>query len=410
VSLPALDAALLYERRGWAVVPIKPGTKQPHSGVLIAARGSPQWTPLAQDRTAPEEIRSWFKHDPNAGIGLITGVPSDGLCVFDFDRRPVGLRLTPTPLAWTGRRYGRKRGLHAYVHATEPVPSKRFTWGELRAFGSPKIVVAPPTPYLGSSTRSYEWALSPQEAPLADVSDIFVPGVQSPVKETDEREDEPYPQLTCLLGVEDLGEEDDLAAVDKDPRFVRALADWLGVPEVPLGRNFRCLLPGHAELHPSANIWRGHDDVFVYRDHHRREKQSSFALAQVFASVIAGRVVTPRGPSLGCWKLRSLAELGFIEPPAVGVPLLPPTASRAAHRLCEGFRLLLSLRWWREPETPTPYAPSFAGPWCGMAEETARKGKGELVRFGVIVKVDEIRVRGLKMSLYLAGDGTGAVG
>lgn len=68
-----VKAALKYAKRGWRVLPLRPGTKVP---MLL------DWQNLAT--TDPDLIREWWTKTPRANIGLATGAASD-LWVLDVD-------------------------------------------------------------------------------------------------------------------------------------------------------------------------------------------------------------------------------------------------------------------------------------------------------------------------------------
>jgi hypothetical protein len=408
---PALEAAHTYHDRGWALVPIRPWTKEPHTDVLRAVYGDASWGSLAQRRASVAEIEAWFAADPNAGIGVITGPVSDGLVVIDFDRRPSGLRLPETPLLWTPRSAGSRRGLHVYTHSSQAIPTKRYPWGEVRGFGGATYCVTAPS--LHPRGVPYWWALPPEWASLADFRDVKLPGAEHDSAGEEPRYQENLGGIS-LLGPSLLGAEVspdvDLTQFDADDLFVRAVAARLRIPNKKLGSSFCCLLPGHQERRPSANLWKDRRGLWVYRCHHGRDPRSSYALAEVFASIVGGRVITPNPPSLARWKVRLLWELGVIALDPVEAPPLPPSASRTARKLREGFGLLLMVTWWREPRgTPVTFTSSFTRDWVAIPESSATRAMGELLRYRVIRKVGETRCRGRATALYLPGDGMGAV-
>lgn len=135
-----LSAAVAYARRGWRVVPLRPGDKRPREQ---------RWPERAS--ADPEVVRDHWVQHPADGIGIATG-PGSGLWVLDVDGEPGRASLAaliaehgPLPATYTVRTaHG---GLHFYF--TWPAEGVRQTAGALgtgldtRAAGG--YVVAPPT-------------------------------------------------------------------------------------------------------------------------------------------------------------------------------------------------------------------------------------------------------------------------
>jgi hypothetical protein len=96
------DAALEYSARGWPVFPLEPRGKRPLG--RLAAHG------LNDATTSPTKVRAWWRAEPNANIGLRTGVAFDVLDVDGNDgraalmahMRELGVGLESGPWAWTG--------------------------------------------------------------------------------------------------------------------------------------------------------------------------------------------------------------------------------------------------------------------------------------------------------------------
>jgi hypothetical protein len=163
------------------------------------------------------------------------------------------------------------------------------------------------------------------------------------------------------------------------------------------------VLPGHEEANASANIWRGDDERFVYRDHHARDGREAYQLVEVYAFVRAGRFFELTARTVGRWKLRLCHELGMFTAPTVRLPALPPGASSDARMIREGFALLCALRWASSDWDPTPYTRKFAGPWCGVSTHRAEAALGENLSAGVFTKVDEHPIGNGSMALYAPG-------
>ena len=108
---PMLEAALAYASRGWPVLPCEPRGKRPFG--LLVTHG------LKEATTDPATIEGWWWAEPEANIGLRTGVAFDVLDV-DGDEGMAALAIeipfdAPTvdgPTVTTGK------GAHVYVAVT----------------------------------------------------------------------------------------------------------------------------------------------------------------------------------------------------------------------------------------------------------------------------------------------------
>jgi hypothetical protein len=107
-----IDAALDYARRGWPVFPCEPGGKRPLG--RLAPHG------LKDATTDTEQIRQWWSAEPEANIGLPTGLAFD---VLDIDGPDALDRLE----VWSedkpgtdveGPTVATPRGWHCYVAPT----------------------------------------------------------------------------------------------------------------------------------------------------------------------------------------------------------------------------------------------------------------------------------------------------
>jgi hypothetical protein len=135
-----LEAALAYARRGWPVLPARPGGKDPltRHGVKDAS-------------TDPATIAGWWRRRPDANVAIACGHP--GPTVLDVDDLEAGstalARVDGAPQVAT------PRGRHAYL-AGQAAGTVALGYGELRGRGS--YVVAPPSQVGG---REYVWLESP---------------------------------------------------------------------------------------------------------------------------------------------------------------------------------------------------------------------------------------------------------
>ena len=166
--MTALEAALSFALRGFAVLPVRRGTKRP----LLRA-----WPDRAS--TEPSTIRSWFERYPSAGVGVLAGAKS-GIAVLDvelenleaFAQRTARLALPETLQVVSGG-----GGMHYYFRIEQEQRTRRLEGiGDL--IGERSYVVAPPSKHgcgdsyefrAGHSSDS-ELALLPQWLEAGDWS------------------------------------------------------------------------------------------------------------------------------------------------------------------------------------------------------------------------------------------------
>jgi hypothetical protein len=112
-KLMLLDAARLYKRRGWSVVPVPAGEKAPRLK---------KWQEL---RLTEPELAEYFNKNDN--IGLLLGEPSKNLVDIDLDCDEA-IELAPDFLPRTRRIHGRKskRHSHWYYYSLVPMKPKKF--------------------------------------------------------------------------------------------------------------------------------------------------------------------------------------------------------------------------------------------------------------------------------------------
>ncbi len=362
-----LAQALDYQQRGLPLLPVDPdarGGKQPNFEVLESVYRARSWGQLGERPASPPEIEAWFAAEPGTNVGIICGKAS-GLVVADVDHPDKAkLRHPPTPIAQA------RRGPHLYFAGQGP--GRGFAWGELK--GDKSYVVAPPAP-------GRTWLIGLNDADAAPIEELRSDGATVSLLP-------PGPPVT-QVGTTTCGHPYESDSLDPTGRryATNALAveRALRVLGIPLGKKkFSCILPGHGpDRHPSAAIHQDTDGVFRYKDFHKPCAPDSLTLAEVRASLAAGRIVELAAPSQARWYRRLFYEAGLIELDLR--PLDVHACSDNARRVAEGFALLFALRG-LDDEGPVPFARAFAGPWCGMDPKAAYRGFRELRALGLIVK------------------------
>jgi len=404
-------AALEYARMGWALVPLAPRSKLPHSGLLPADAntGKPSWRILVVNRPLEREVLEWFRREPEINIGMICGSASGGIVAVDLDRpAPGGWHIPITPRAVT------RRGEHLYFRTTDPVSSRELRLGgkhlgEVRADNS--YVVVPPS--LHPTGQRYEWAelLSPLELDWTFAEPpgwVVCPPTTRCTTSTESRAQ--GKQVENILYSLTLGTSgDELGAWCSLDAFVQAAGSLLGIGADKvvgenLGKPFRCILPGHDEHRASASLYRRRDGLVVYRDWHRRDGEEFYYLSEVYAARFYGHARKLSRPELAVWKLRLLVDTGFVAPASVPMPDLPATMTPAMRRVYEGFKLLLGCKWLHSPGEATPFSWRFASVWCGVSERHAGEAIGALIRAGVIRTAGQFTTSGrTRLTLFLPG-------
>ena len=155
-----LDAALEYAARGWPAFPLEPGGKRPLG--RLAQHG------LKDATTDLERIRAWWGAEPEANIGLPTGLAFDVLDV-DGDEGWRSLAyavaehgcLSSAPVAGTP-----SGGAHYLFRPTGLGNRAGFLPGlDWRGVGG--YIVAAPS--VGANGTRYEWLVGLDEVPLVPV-------------------------------------------------------------------------------------------------------------------------------------------------------------------------------------------------------------------------------------------------
>jgi hypothetical protein len=172
------NAAHAYAARGWSVIPIEPRGKRP----LVA------WLEFQERRAERDEIDAWYRHWPDANVGVVTGRVS-GIVVIDVDAKHGGFEslsaierdlggLPDTVAAVTGG-----GGRHLYFD--HPREALRNRVGlrpgiDLRADGG--CVVAPPSVH--PSGRRYAWVTGrgPDQNPVAKLPPWLLDMLRNPAR------------------------------------------------------------------------------------------------------------------------------------------------------------------------------------------------------------------------------------
>jgi hypothetical protein len=201
--------------------------------------GHTRLSALASKRATREQVADWFAIDPATGVGVITGEAS-GVAVRDHDDGlPAHLPACPT-VASPGR------GGQVYCQIAGAVKTRRLADGELRGDGS--YVVAPPSVHPNGGTYSWLTDLSVPLAPL-DPDDPVV--AYTAASTTCNQLVAPRHTYRSAL-VHEVATDTSLTEWCKDAAWVGRAAEVMGLA---FGRGFRCVLPGHRDTRPSANLF-----------------------------------------------------------------------------------------------------------------------------------------------------------
>jgi hypothetical protein len=220
------------------------------------------------------------------------------------------------------------------------------------------------------------------------------------------------PRFTSLLGggvlTDATRRPDFLRQLDGWTEFWTAWADLLGI-EPRLDHPFDCILPEHDGSGCKARLWLDKRGKVVYRcggipygsADGAEKTRRSFALAEVFAAVVAGVTRPLRGSELARWKLRLMVSMGWLPLPEIDIPALTPRASEAAVRVHEGVLLLFRVRAIaEEPYTAAPLSRKFLARWCSVTEAMAEAGKSALIQHGIIERAGEQPIGARTMTLW----------
>lgn len=157
-GMTSLEHALQYLGLGWSVFALIPGSKRPAVPIKDLLSGAERWDEAT--------VYSYWGMNPGAGVGVVTGRPSN-LAVVDIDVRNGGDMDLAADFGFVVcSRSGRGSGGHLFCKLTDPElrGGKTGRLGvDLKANGG--YVVAPPSIHPDTG-RAYKWVNGPEVAPL----------------------------------------------------------------------------------------------------------------------------------------------------------------------------------------------------------------------------------------------------
>lgn len=373
-------------RRGWAILPLVPGGKEPYSALLPRDRhGEPSWRLLAVTPATEAEVLGWYAKDHAANWGLILG---QGIVAVDVDgEHPRHLHLPPTAQVQTGR------GSHYLYRTDRPTPTLKCPWGELRGDGSYIVGVGS----LHPSGVRYQWSdyCNPEEIGIADLP----PDLLQAVEEEHNRQSAHRGQTGQFIHNQYISYRSTEPEVHA-PAFDYAV--WVtredvalsimqacGVASPQLKKPFKCVLPGHEEKKASASLFRVDDGTIAYRDWHQKDGAAWYTLGEVFASVVAGKVLDLGPGEKTVWLIRALIRCGYLKPPAIWAPKLPADVQAGTRDVFNGFRELVACRHLYQGGDPggTMFSWRFAAAWCGRSHVTVGRAMEWLLKHGYLKRV-----------------------
>jgi len=130
-----LQAVLVYEKRGWCVIPCKPGTKVP----------AVDWKKYQENKSTKNQLENWWADNPDYNVAIVTGEIS-GITLIDIDgsKGIESLTTLPEPLPDTRRHYTPHGTHHLYQYQSLLYTGANFLPGiDVRNDGG--IAVMPPS-------------------------------------------------------------------------------------------------------------------------------------------------------------------------------------------------------------------------------------------------------------------------
>lgn len=327
-SNKVLEAALLLESMGIALLPIDPVEKEPYYDLLPKdEEGHPRWWPLRETPATPAQIENWFWRYANCNIAIITGQPSR-LAVLDIDGpTPPDLpELPDTVVEKTPREEG---GYHYYFRIDRPQGSRLYRWTdgdilykcELKA--DLVYAICAPSSFGGTP---YRWLpghsiFEREPAPLPPGLVEYLEGKHMAgsskrrkgkvARSGAKPARRPGHRSRDHVWYEELRYDENVA--------VRIMRQCDAVVSA-IGETFLCPLPGHEERHPSAALWYNEDGEIILHDWHARDGLDWYSLANVYALCATGKqgmnfYNDEDRPWHNRWWARALHESGCVDRP-----------------------------------------------------------------------------------------------
>lgn len=196
---PTHAAAHAYARRGWRVIPVRPGEKRP---------AVDQWPTVAT--LDPDKIDDWWGRWPTFGVGIVTGLMHDGHGLYLFvvdvdiahdkggDETLAALEQEHGPLPDTVEAHTGSGGRHLLFTSTVEIrneQARRLGAGiDIRGVGG--FIVAAPTTH--PNGRQYVWEVEhhPDDIPVATAPPWLIELLTSEPEGTPRAERTPAPPYT----------------------------------------------------------------------------------------------------------------------------------------------------------------------------------------------------------------------
>ena len=182
------DYALSYAHIGWKVLPLQPHEKRP-----ATAHG------LKDATNDPEQIKKWWKDNPNYNIGIATGEESMGLYIIDIDvdheKGKDGVqmfkewqkkheRISNTVTCKTPR-----GGYHLYFYDHNNLKNIAGIDGCIDTRANGGYIVAPPSIHPNGGT--YTWIRSPSDKQVANLPRAWLDFISEYRKPKERAEEHP---------------------------------------------------------------------------------------------------------------------------------------------------------------------------------------------------------------------------